>query len=79
LIAPAGAMPTVSTVVTYQYDRRSGTTFGDDARFIGIFTRGRGGINCNNNSRQIWSCRLARCVNDPVAEPDIPPSAANDR
>src|SRR5205085_8966198 len=39
----------------------------DDAGLVGLFTRGRCGIDCNNNSRQIWNCRLARCINDPVA------------
>src|SRR5207237_2426322 len=36
----------------------------DDAGLVGLFTRGRCGIDYNNNSRQIWNCRLARCIND---------------
>jgi hypothetical protein len=39
----------------------------DDAGLVGLFTRGRCGIDCNNDSRQIWSCRLAGGINNPVA------------
>jgi hypothetical protein len=39
----------------------------EDAGFIGLLTRARRRVDRNHNSRQVWSCGLARGIDDSVA------------